>query len=94
MMEVAGYNPGALTVVQRLQWYNDYNKILDYLREEELVGANLWLYYKDVCKEDLDRLVRAVICDMARAKHDREKDLELRDGGSLSLSLNFDTNFK
>lgn len=51
-------NPGAVTVISRLQWYSNYPKYLDYLIQNGITGPDLWVLYKDVHKEDIDSLAK------------------------------------
>lgn len=71
--DVVDNNPGALRVVTELQWFTDYYKILQYLRDEEITGGKLWAYYKDICGCSWERLGRAVITDVTRIEHEKQK---------------------
>lgn len=46
-------NPGALTVVSRLQWYTLWHEMLDYIIQNKWIGGELWSVYKDTYHEDL-----------------------------------------
>lgn len=48
MYELAEGNPGALSVVSRLDFVD-----LEALKETDLRGSMIWVGYKDICGEDI-----------------------------------------
>lgn len=49
MYELAGGNPGALSVVGRLDFAG-----LTQLKQTDLRGSMIWVGYKDICGEDIE----------------------------------------
>ena len=53
-------NPGALSVLKQLV-DGGHEETIDQLENAGATGARIWLLYKDICEEDLDRLVLASV---------------------------------
>lgn len=55
-MDVAKGNPGALRVIDELLWYSDWFKMMQWCKENNMVGADLWMKYKDEFGQDVYKL--------------------------------------
>lgn len=62
--DVCQNNPGALTVITRLQWFNKWEKMLEYFKDTEIVGGALWAKYKDEFHEDIYAFGHAIEHEM------------------------------
>lgn len=47
ILGVAQGNPGAMTVIRELQWFNHWYEMLQFCLKKEYVGGRLWSMWKD-----------------------------------------------
>lgn len=58
IMEVSKGNPGALTVIKRLEWYSKWFELIKFMKKIDLVGGEIWAKYKDEFHQDIDKFER------------------------------------
>lgn len=62
LMAMCGTNPGALSVIMDLfqKVGNDAIWLLFHMDYAGIYGPDIWIAYKDVCKQDLDSLIKLI----------------------------------
>lgn len=68
ILEVVQGNPGAITVIKKLEWYRLWFEMIRHLHKHGPKGGELWALYKDVHHQDIDRLARDLEARMAKEK--------------------------
>lgn len=69
--EVSQGNPGALTVIKRLEWYSKWFEMLRWFKKHNVVGGEIWAKYKDEYHQDIDKFARWLQEEM-----DKDKEFE------------------
>ena len=67
---VSGKNPGAMTIVKRLEYFSDYTKILKFLKKREITGEALWRY----CKREHDLDVHKMVTEIRELRYKEENE--------------------
>lgn len=67
--EVCQGNPGALSVLKKLEWYSHWFEMMQYMKKIGLVGPNIWIKYKDEYHENIDKFAQDIEFQMM---NDRE----------------------
>lgn len=57
IMDVMDGNPGALTIIRRLMYFAPWPQLLQYLKDQGLVGSELWRVVKDEYEQDWTQFV-------------------------------------
>ncbi len=57
IMDVMDGNPGALTIIRRLMYFMHWELLLHHLKDQGLVGSELWRVVKDEYDQDYTRFV-------------------------------------
>lgn len=68
-MKVAEGNPGALRVISELEWFSQWEAMMEYCHKRGIVGPELWIMYKDQFGCDSHALGEHLLQMMARAKN-------------------------
>ncbi len=71
IMEVGAGNPGAYTVIQKLQWFTKWYDMMLWLKKHEIVGGKLWELYKDKYHESWGELGKMIEGGM---RYDRSQE--------------------
>ena len=87
LKQVTANNPGAWTVVTRLQWYTKWFEILKHLVEIDLVGGRLWARYKDDYHQDLSAFGDALIEEIREKEAKRMKRSDKRTNRATECSF-------
>lgn len=53
MIEISQKDTGALSVATQILQYINCDELLDWLIENNYIGSDLWILYKDVHKENI-----------------------------------------
>lgn len=77
--DVAQGNPGALTVIDKLQWFSNWEEMLAYLKKKDLVGPKLWEKVSDQYKLNFDAFGKDIEEEMLLESIERAKKEE-KDG--------------
>ena len=57
-IKFANGNPGAASVLARLKKFDQEKalKIWETLKQNEIKGCKIWVFFADVCKQDFDKM--------------------------------------
>ena len=63
ILDIAAGNPGAINVLARMCCGLDNEAaktLLDTLKKSSIKGSEVWIFYKDVCHEDLEKFTSSL----------------------------------
>lgn len=59
LMVMSEGNPGALSVLFQTAERGCFNEVAFNLLEQDIVGSDIWIQYKDIHKEDIEAFCKA-----------------------------------
>lgn len=78
ILTVTAGNPGAMTVIKKLEWFSKWHEMVYHLEEHGPRGDELWSLYKDEYHQDIfklgDELENRLAKDR-RFRHFREQEM-------------------
>lgn len=66
IIEIAEGNPGAITVIKKLEWYSKWFEMIQYMKKIGLTGSKIWISYKDTFHQDIDKFANYLRQGMAK----------------------------
>ena len=53
IIDIANNNPGAYAVISQLMWFSGWFKMMQHLKDNNIIGSKLWAEFKDVYHSDI-----------------------------------------